>query len=62
MWLFNSGIEGIMRKGIFKNRIQVGTFNSISVGVKPVLSGLDLTTVTFDFFCFSFNELKTSDV
>lgn len=56
VWLFNSGTEGIMKKGIDKSGIQVGTFNSISVGVKPVSSDLDLTTVTFDFFNFSFNK------
>lgn len=62
VWLFNSGIEGAVKKGIVKSRIQVGTFNSISVAVKLVLSVLDLTTVKFDFFCSCFNEIKRTDV
>lgn len=53
--LFVSRFEGTMKNGIVQSRIQVGTFNSISVSVKAVLSVLDLvTTVKFDFFCSAF--------
>lgn len=51
-----------MKNGIVQSRIQVGTFNSISVSVKAVLSVLDLvTTVKFDFFCSCFHEIKRTD-
>lgn len=40
-----------MKKRVVKSRIQVGTFNSISRGIKAVLSVLDLiTTIKFYFF------------
>lgn len=63
VWLFISKFKGTMKKGIVKSRIQVGTFNSISMGVETVSSVLDLiTTVKFDFFCSCFNEIKRTDV
>lgn len=63
MWLFISMCEGIMKKGIVKSRIQIGTFNSISVGVEVVLSVLGLiTTSKFGLFCSCFNEIKKTDV
>lgn len=63
VWNFISKSEGAMKKGIVKHRIQFGTFSFISVGVKAVLSVLDLiTAIKFDFFCSCFNEIKRTDV